>query len=250
MKCATLIVLCCTVIGSSAEAMDKPPLSPARQGIWLRDGLVADMEEMNKMNDDASPVFPNEAFVRAKVIPYRNRATRELRIADDDVGLLADYYFQTRAQAEEELQQFQGQLAGGAQGGWAAKAAPAGRDPLADLDEKLAAGSDGARNVAALIYLSLPGYSLRHRQVPMLPNVPGGGAMGNNLGRIFFPMYGRGAYGHAYHDPRPGPVPDATLNNNPSNLPPVQLPTWFPHQPSVVEWNRWNAALNAGLGKK
>ena len=112
MKCMTLTVLCCLAMGRFAGAMDKPPDSPKFQRSWLRDRLVNDMTEIN---NQMPGTFAYQAFQRAEAIPGV-RASRGFRISDDnDVALLADYYYRTRARAEEDLQQFRQQHAVGGQ---------------------------------------------------------------------------------------------------------------------------------------
>ena len=95
--------------------------------------------------------------------------------------LLADYYYRPRT-AKADLQQLRRQLAAegavsgatsGSRGQGSStqpqeaelKAAQAGGDAIVDLGGKLAERSDTVKNLAALIYFSVPGVCLRERQV-------------------------------------------------------------------------------------
>ena len=100
MKRMTLAVLCCLAIGRYAGAMDKPPDTPRGQRSWLHDGLVADMNEINR---SLPGTFSAQEHSRAEAITNPH-AGRRFKISDDDTELLAEYYHLTRARAEADLQ--------------------------------------------------------------------------------------------------------------------------------------------------
>jgi hypothetical protein len=263
MKCMTLTVLCCLVIGRYAGALEKPPDSPTYQRSWLRDCLLSDMTEIN---NQIPGTFADQAFQRAEAIPGV-RASRGFKISDNnDVALLADYYYCTRARAEEDLQRFRqqhmgggqvpgqrpvpGQLPGPEQLSNPAQAGPqdtelnsaqADGDAILDLGEKLARRTDAVKNVAALIYASLPGYFLHQRQMTPLSYFhfdPDQGSW-SYVGPVY-EAYAR-RYDAHYDAQHAGRYAIRAGKNVTVAAAPPQLPTWFPRQPACVEWNRMNA---------
>ena len=70
----------------SALAVDQPPQEPEQQRAWLTGHVIADMEALG--------TFGGKAF--AKVPGIVNRLT------DDQVALLAQYYFLTRSKTEQD----------------------------------------------------------------------------------------------------------------------------------------------------
>ena len=101
--------------------------------------------------------FATRELQRAKAITNRS-ASPKFKINDDDVVLLADYYYRTRARAEEDLRQFQRQLAGlgNCRGNFRTssrparrtrklKAAQADRDAISALGGKLADKADAVK---------------------------------------------------------------------------------------------------------
>jgi hypothetical protein len=106
------------------------------------------------------------------------RVNPNLKVEDDDVHLLADYYYRTRALAEEDMRQFQqqspdpGQVQGQPQvdlqlGPTATKLrAEKERDEISSLGERLAGKSKAVASLGELIYASLPGYCLRENKMP------------------------------------------------------------------------------------
>ena len=173
MRCMTLTVLCCLAIGHCAGAMDEPPRTPRSQRDWLSGRLRNDMAE----NEKGMPgTFRMREYARAKAIvsPHANST---LQISDSDVGLLAEYYYRTRVRAEEDLRQFERQLAGlgqfqgqfpnPPQAGPAdneLQAAQADRDTIFALGGRLADSIGAAKNLSELIYASLPGFCIREKQ--------------------------------------------------------------------------------------
>ncbi len=271
MKCMTLTVLCCLVIGRYAGALEKPPEDPLRQRSWLRRGLVNDMTEINNWMPST---FADQAFQRADAIAIPSepitlsykRVIWPFHINDDDVKLLADFYYHTRAQAEENLQQFQRQRAAAgqlpaagqpptekqlpAEGQLPAanapqvgpqeaelKAAHADGDAILDLGEKLAKRSGAVKSLTALIYASLPSFFLHQRQMTPLSYFH----FDPDLGRWSYvgPVYE--AYARRYADRYPSRHTASPDQNATAAAPPVQLPTWFPRQPESREWNRMTA---------
>ena len=173
MKCMTVTVLCCLAIGRYAGAMDKPPEAPENQRSWLRGGLLNDMTETEKRMPGT---FATREYARAKALANPS-ASPSLKISDEDVDLLADYYYRTRARAEEDLQQFQrqlpragqfpGQLPNPQQAGPTdeeLKAAKADREGISALGGKLADKGDAVKSLSELIYASLPGFCLHQQQ--------------------------------------------------------------------------------------
>jgi hypothetical protein len=260
MRYMTLAVLCCLALGRYAGAWEKPPEDPLRQRSWLRRGLVNDMTEVNQWMPST---FADQAFQRADAVailaepitPAYKNAIWPFRISDDrDVKPLADFYFQTRARIEEDLQQLRRQLAAGGQfpGQLPAagpllnapqeaelKAAQAGGDAILDLGEKLARRSETVKNLAALIYFSVPGVCLRERQVipaSYFQRDPGTGAF-----LYVGPVYEAYARRYAAHYEAQHAGRYAGNENVTAAAAPVQLPTWFPRQPDCIEWNRINA---------
>jgi hypothetical protein len=245
--------------------MDRPPDSPKIQRSWLRDGLRSDMTEINNRMPNA---FLDEAFQRADAIAISGaqhiansykRVIWPFNISDDnDVRMLADFYFHTRAQAAKDLQRFQRQLAGGGQfpgqlpnapqaGAREAelKAAQAEGDAILDLAEKLAQRTGAVRTLTALIYASLPAACLRQGQqtpVSYFHFDPDQGSW-SYVGPAY-EAYAR-RYAARYHDRHaiPSDKKDTVV------AAPVQLPTWFPRQPDCIAWNRMNALRSIqGMG--
>jgi hypothetical protein len=271
MRYMTLTVLCCLAFGRYAAAMDKPPDSPKIQRSWLSSGLVNDMTEINNRMPGT---FAHVAYQRAEAVHSLRLpvAIRRFNVSDDsDVELLADYYYRTRARAEADLQQFLRQLAGGGQFPGqlpaqeqlsaqeqppaqrqfpgpgqlpnqpqagpqeaALKAVQADRDAIVALGGKLAERTDTVKNLAALIYASLPGFCLRQWQ--MLP--PASYFTWDRGGNVTYigPVNNTTYVSSSYVGPDANPY--ATSLNNHFHVAWPQLPTWFPRQPTCIEVNR------------
>jgi hypothetical protein len=265
MKRMTLAVLCCLAIGRYAGAMDKPPDTPRGQRSWLHDGLVADMNEIDK---SLPGTFSPQERSRAEAITNPH-AGRRFKISDDDTELLAEYYHLTRARAEADLQlpwweqAAEAQSRGQAQGAGqvsdqppnpppaspsnatepfagrqdaALKAAQADRAAIVALGEKLSQRGDAAKGLTGLIYTSLPGFFLRRGQRPPIS---------------YFDIdadQGRWRYlGPAYNNACAGPSAARSTSARGDRFsqycaPAPQLPAWFPRQPACIEWNRLQAA--------
>jgi hypothetical protein len=177
-----LAVLCCLVAGPYAVAIDKPPETPKNQRLWLYRGLGSDMAETNKWMPGA---FGAQDFAHDNAIKNRS-AGPMYRISDTDVRMLADYYYHTRAHADEDLRQFerqlfilyasanvgqfQGQFPNPQQAGPTDKeleAAKAEREAISTLGGSLADKGDAVKSLGELIYASLPGFCFREKK--MLP---------------------------------------------------------------------------------
>jgi hypothetical protein len=113
-------------------------------------------------------------YARAKAITNPN-ASPKFKVGDDDVALLAEYYYRTRARAEEDLRQIQSQLAEPAQGripnpkqastiDEEPNAAKADREEISALGGKLAGKANAVKSLSELVYTSLPGYCLHQTQ--------------------------------------------------------------------------------------
>ena len=172
MKCMTLTVLCCLAIGRMPGRLTSRPMRQ-NQRSWLGGRLLSDMIQTN---EKMPRTFATREYARAKAITNRS-ASPKFKINDDDVVLLADYYYHTRARADEDLRQFQRQLAGLVQlqgqlpnqqpAGTTdeeVKAAQADRDEISTLGGKLADKADAVKALSELIYASLPGFCLHEKQ--------------------------------------------------------------------------------------
>ena len=237
MRYMTLTVLCCLGIARYAEAMDKLPDSPNDQRSWLSSGLVKDMTEINNRMPGT---FAHVAFQRAEAIRSLRLplALRRFNISDDgDVELLADYYYRTRARAEEDLKPFPRQLPNPPQAGpqeAVLPAVPTDREALITLGGDLAKRTDAVKNLAALIHASLPGFCLRQWQT-LPPASYFAWDRGGNVtyvGPVNNTTYVSGGY------VGPNANPYATSLNNHFRVAWPQLPTWFPRQPACMEVNR------------
>ena len=171
-----------------------------RQRSWLRRGLVNDMTEINNWMPST---FADQAFQRADAIAIPGRAhhprlqERNLALPHQrrrDVKLLADFYYHTRARAEETCNSSGGnsrqrgnfrqrgsfrqrsnfrQRGNSRQrtaAGWPAGGGVESGSSRTATRSLIWAKSwrDGAstvKNLAALIYASLPGFCLRQRQM-------------------------------------------------------------------------------------
>ena len=127
--------------------LEKPPDEPMRQRSWLRRGLVNDMTEINNWMPST---FADQAFQRADAIAIPSEPitlclqARNLALPHQrrrDVKLLADFYYHTRARAEEDLQQFQRQLA-------AAGQLPAAGQPPTEKQLPAAGATPGSERAA------------------------------------------------------------------------------------------------------
>ena len=175
MKCIFLAVLCWVVAGHYALAIECPPGAPNNRS-WLRRHLADDMTQTNKL---VGPTFSGTDFPRVCAISNAH-AVRDFKIDDEDVHLLADYYYRLRNRAEEDMRQSQRQpteqrqLEGQPQvllqvGETDAerKAAQADRDAISSLGGALAGKREAVDRLGELIYASLPGFCLHQKQ--MLP---------------------------------------------------------------------------------
>ena len=90
MKCTTLTVLCCIVIGGYAEAVDRPPEIPGAQRSWLCENLCRDMDSIPAM-------FAKQEYASVRALNNK-KPNPKWAVGDYEVALLADYYYRTRAQ--------------------------------------------------------------------------------------------------------------------------------------------------------
>ena len=176
MRCMALTILCCLAIGPYAAAVDKPPEDPKNQRSWLGNRLLSDMSQTD---ENMPETFATRDYGRVKAITNRS-ASPKFKISDDDVALLADYYYHTRARAADDLRQFQQQLVRLVQSQGQlpqpqladttdeeTKTARADRKEISALGGKLADRADAVKSLSELIYASLPGFCLHETQ--MLP---------------------------------------------------------------------------------
>ena len=114
------------------------------------------------------------------------------------------------------------------------KAVQADRDAIVTLGGELAERTDSVKNLAALIYASLPGFCLRQWQ--MLPPAPYfAWDRGGNVTYIG-PVNNTSYVTSSYIGPDANPYAASVNNHFHAAWP--QFPAWFPRQPTCIEVNR------------
>ena len=170
MRCMTLTVLCCLALGRYAAAVDKPPEQPTSQRSWLVENLCCDMTS-------TPDPFTKQDVGRIRAVS-NPRPRASWGVGDHEVALLADYYYRTRARAEEDLQlqqlssQNQEQRPDAQQAAVISeglKRARADRQAIATLGGQLAGKGRAVQNLRRFIDASLPGFRSRENLVLTAP---------------------------------------------------------------------------------
>ncbi len=165
-----LTVLCCLAIAHAAVAVNEPPSSPSEKRSWLCEELLADMGTA-----DESPFTKQD---RGRVLALSNpHAKPSWSVGNRDVTLLADYYYHTRARAEEDFQdeqrasryQPQDPNQPPATTDKQREIARADYEEIAKLGGKLSGKGPAVKKLAQLIHASLPGFRGRENLLLVAP---------------------------------------------------------------------------------
>jgi hypothetical protein len=134
-------------VGSTALAIDQPPETASQQRAWLLSHLVTDMQSVGSFTSDDI----------ARTVTLVNSLT------DDQVGLLARFYFLTREKTEQDAQLYAVQQTGTEQALAEAKAQVAGllaqlQNQIQQTYSELATVSPGCQTLCQVAYASVPGW--------------------------------------------------------------------------------------------
>ena len=152
---ALAVALLVFLVAGTALAVDQPPETAPQQRAWLLSHLVTDMQSVGSFqNDDI-----------ARMVTLVNALT------DDQVSLLARFYYLTREKAEEDARLYAVQQTGDADALAQAKAQVA--DLLAQLQSQIqqtysevATVSPGCQTLCQVAYASVPGWCAHTTSTP------------------------------------------------------------------------------------